>query len=35
MMTFDRAGSPFQPEQPVAADAPAADRFAAFLGRTV
>ena len=34
-MTFDRAGSPFQPEQPVAAEAPAADRFAAFLGRTV
>ncbi len=34
-MTFDRSGSPFQPEQPVAADAPAADRFAAFLGRAV
>lgn len=32
-MTFDRAGSPFAPEQPVAADAAAADRFAAFLGR--
>ena len=33
MMTLDRAGSPFAPEQPVAADAPAADRLAAFLGR--
>lgn len=34
-LTFDRAGSPFGPEQPVAADAPAADRLAAFLGRAV
>lgn len=30
-----RAGSPFAPEQPVADDAPAADRLAAFLGRAV
>jgi len=34
-MTFDRAGSPFGPEQPVATGAPAADRLAAFLGRAV
>ena len=34
-MTFDRAGSPFAPEQPVPSDAPAADRLAAFLGRAV
>lgn len=34
-LTFDRAGSPFGAEQPVAADAPAADRLAGFLGRTV
>ena len=34
-LTFDRAGSPFGAEQPVAADAPAADRLAGFLGRIV
>ncbi|MGH9245989.1 MAG: TIGR03086 family metal-binding protein [Acidimicrobiales bacterium] len=29
------AGGPFEPEQPVAGDAPAGDRLAAFLGRTI
>lgn len=35
MAAMPRAGSPFGPEQPAPPDATAADRLAAFLGRTV
>jgi uncharacterized protein (TIGR03086 family) len=35
MVGMDRANMPFKDEVPVPADAPAADRFAGFLGRQV